>query len=563
MAKDYSQLSKEELLSIVERLESRKKYGLIWDEEKVKEQFEKDAQNAFPVLKEIKTKKIVDKEDQLKSINILVQGDNYHALSVFNFTHQNKIDVIYIDPPYNTGNKDFIYNDHFVDREDSFRHSKWLSFMDKRLRLAKNLLNENGIIFISIDDNEHANLKLLCDEIFGGDNFIANFIWQKKTGASDAKNIATITEYVLCYVKQNNEPFFTKNSESYDEKRYRYRDSHFAERGNYYIDNLDRGGLQYSDSLNYGITCPDGTIAFPNGRKEYKNDGWIWKWSKRKIEWALKNDFLEFRKSASKASGWSVCYKNYMFVDNENKPISRSAPYKNLITNILNTHGTSDLQAIFGGKVFSGPKPVDFIKFFIKLHPNKNAIALDFFAGSGTTGQAVMELNEDDGGSRSFILVTNNESGICEKITYPRIKKVIKGYSGKKNVGGTGGNLLYFKTSFVKNSLAKDDMKMRLSNECTEMLCLREGIFDEVKSTTDYKVFKQNDKILAVYYSLERDSLKKLKKEMDKLEGEKVLYCFTLDPLGLGKSDFIGWKDIILEPIPQKILDVYKQIYEY
>src|SRR3972149_10426210 len=174
MHKDYSQFSKEELLKIVEKMESRKKYGLIWDEEKVKEQFEKDAENALPVLKEISSKEIIDK-DTSKPVNILIEGDNYHALSVLNFTHQGKIDVIYIDPPYNTGQNDFKYNDDYVEKDDSYRHSKWLSFMSKRLRLAKNLLKDEGIIFISIDDNESAQLKLLCNEIFGEDNLLDTF----------------------------------------------------------------------------------------------------------------------------------------------------------------------------------------------------------------------------------------------------------------------------------------------------------------------------------------------------------------------------------------------------
>src|SRR3989338_9253316 len=174
MAKDYSQFSKEELLKIVEKMESRKKYGLIWDEEKVKEQFEKDAENALPVLKEISNKEITDKDkDSSKPVNILIEGDNYHALSVLNFTHQGKIDVIYIDPPYNTENKDFKYNDTFIDKKDAYRHSKWLSFMNKRLRLANNLLKDKGAIFISINEEELAHLKIICDEIFGEQNYLA------------------------------------------------------------------------------------------------------------------------------------------------------------------------------------------------------------------------------------------------------------------------------------------------------------------------------------------------------------------------------------------------------
>jgi len=161
--KDYSKLEKDDLLKVIEKLESRKKYGLIWDEEKTKEQFEKESENALPVLKEVKGKEI--KTDASKPTNILIEGDNYHALSVLNYTHQGKIDVIYIDPPYNTGNKDFVFNDYFVDKNDRYRHSKWLSFMAKRLKLAKSLLSKNGVMFISIDDNEFASLKILVDNI--------------------------------------------------------------------------------------------------------------------------------------------------------------------------------------------------------------------------------------------------------------------------------------------------------------------------------------------------------------------------------------------------------------
>lgn len=167
MAKDYSKLEKEDLIKVIEKMESRKKYGLIWDEEKVKEQFEKDAENALPVLKEINTKEIIDK-DKSKPVNILIEGDNYHALSVLNFTHQGKVDVIYIDPPYNTGNKSWKYNNDYVEKDDEWKHSKWISFMSKRLRLAKNLLSEQGSLICAIDHNEQEALGLLLKEIFPG-----------------------------------------------------------------------------------------------------------------------------------------------------------------------------------------------------------------------------------------------------------------------------------------------------------------------------------------------------------------------------------------------------------
>ena len=185
---------------------------------------------------------------------------------------------------------------------------------------------------------------------------------------------------------------------------------------------------------------------------------------------------------------------------------------------------------------------------------------MDFFAGSGTTGHAVLALNKKDNGNRKFILCTNNENGIAEEVCYPRIKKCISGYP---RFSGYGGNLKYYKTAFVKNSISRDDLKIRITRECTEMLCLREGIFEEKKAKDDYHIFEQNGKIMAIYYALERDGLEQLKKELDKMKGEKILYCFTLDPLGLNKNDFADWQGVCLEPIPQKILDIYEQIYEY
>ena len=260
---EYGIWSKTELIKEIQKLNKRKKYGLIWDEERVKEVFEEEAENKLPILKEVVKKEI---KDASKPNNILIEGDNYHALAVLNYTHKGKIDVIYIDPPYNTGNEDFKYNDKWIDPEDSYRHSKWLSFMKKRLLLAKPLLTKHGAIFISIDDNEYAHLKILCDEIFGRDNFITAIIWSSKTGSSDAKTIDTVTEYVLVYTKSRQNAIFLKNIGAHKIGRFKKKDIHLKERGLHYTDSLDRGGLRYSDSLNFGIKCPDGKITWPNRR---------------------------------------------------------------------------------------------------------------------------------------------------------------------------------------------------------------------------------------------------------------------------------------------------------
>ncbi len=569
MQKDYSQLSKEELLKIIEKLETRKKYGLIWDEEKVKEQFEKDAQNALPVLKEVKGKEIVDK-DAMKPVNILIEGDNYHALSVLNFTHQGKIDVIYIDPPYNTGNKDFRYNDDYVDREDAFRHSKWLSFMAKRLTLAKNLLNQSGVIFISIDDNEVSHLRLLCEEIFGEKNFIAQLVVQlNPRGRTLDKHFAKTFEYILVFAKEFNsaqiiEP--TKSEEGIaeydkidDDGRYRLLE---LRNRNPVFNRNNRPNLFYPlfvHPKDFSVSLEKKVGYVEVYPRNSKNEDGCWTWGKEKVV----RDLSDLVGKKVSTGAWRI-YRKDRLIKQSGETATTKEKALWLDKDINNENGKEILREMFGKHLFDFPKSVGLIKKCVNLSIKKDGIVLDFFAGSGTTAHAVLELNED-GGQRQFILCTNNEADICTDVCYPRIQKVIAGYKNFENekILGTGGQLKYFKTKFIKNSINPDDFKTRITEECTEMLCLRENIFTEVKKEIEYRIFQQGNRVMAAYYALERSGLKELKKTLDKFEGDKTLYCFTLDPLGLDKKDFVGWKDVSLEPIPQKILDVYKQIYEY
>ena len=191
-------LTNDEKSELIKLLRSQKKYGLVWEDKP--EDAEQRMVNEQPVLVEVPERAILSDDAEAPN-HILIEGDNLEALTALSYTHAGKIDVIYIDPPYNTGNKDFIYNDSFVDKEDGYRHSKWLSFMNKRLKIAKNLLSEKGVIFISCDDNEQAPLKMLCDEIFGEANFFTNLIWQSTPGSNTGKTIKTVTEYVLMYAK--------------------------------------------------------------------------------------------------------------------------------------------------------------------------------------------------------------------------------------------------------------------------------------------------------------------------------------------------------------------------
>ena len=463
--KSLEGLTNDEKADLIGLLRSHKKYGLVWEDKP--EEVEEKLRDQLPVLTEVKEQTILSDATDAPN-HILIEGDNLEALTALSYTHEGKIDVIYIDPPYNTGNKDFVYNDSFVDSEDSYRHSKWLSFMSKRLKIAKRLLSDKGVIFISIDDNELANLKLLGDEILGESNFVAKFDWRKKTGANDAKDIAVVTESILLFAKSRGitieSKMWRRDEDSINTDRYKYEDEFAKIRGRYYYDTLDRGGLQYSDSMNFGIEAPDGGIIYPNGRDSFLNDGWIWKWSKEKVKWGIENKFLEFTKSKkSKGSTYTIKYKVYQFVDNEGNIREKAGrAYMNLITEPINQVGNSEMKDIFSNKTpFSNPKPIGLLKFLLNtINPN-NIKILDFFAGSGTTLHATMQLNAEDGGNRQCILVTNNENKICEEVTYERNKRVINGYTtpkGEQVEGLKHNTLRYYKTELLSRDRSPRNM---------------------------------------------------------------------------------------------------------
>lgn len=365
------------------------------------------------------------------SKNLFFTGDNIEVLRHLQNNYQNKIDVIYIDPPYNTGSDGFVYPDKFEYSDNKLKemfglnddelirlksiqgksgHSAWLTFMYPRLQLAKRLLKETGIIFISIDENEYSNLDETLLELFGENNFITSFVWRKKTGANDAKDVASLTENIICFAKNKSmiidQNGFNRDESSRNTNRYNKKDEYYGIRGKYYYDTLDRGGLSYSDSLNFPIVAPDGTKLYPNDRTKYTNDGWIWKWSEEKVKWGIENGFIEIVRNTSRNSGWAVKYKVYEKVDNNGlirENVGRA--FSNLITDVLNTDGSAEIKDYFGNNVFSNPKPVKLVKYFLNIIKNKDVLALDFFAGSATTAEAVMRQNSEDGGHRKFIMV--------------------------------------------------------------------------------------------------------------------------------------------------------------
>lgn len=561
-------LTDKERSDLLGLLRENKTYGLVWEDKP--EDVEERLREELPILTEVPERVIISEDNDAPN-HILIEGDNLEALAILAYTHEGKIDVIYIDPPYNTGNKDFIYNDSYVDKEDSYRHSKWLSFMSRRLKIAKKLLSDRGVIFISIDDNEQAQLKLLCDEIFGADRFITNLIWQKKTGAADANGIAIITEYILVYCldPQNAKNIFSYNKNAFDIKRYRYTDEFEKIRGPFYYDSLDRGSIQYSDGLNYGIEAPDGSMIFQNGRLSFVNDGWTWKWSKEKVEWGIKNKFIEIVPTNKKKNGWAVKYKIYLNVDNEGNAIEKSVPYKNLISGILNADAANDIKTIFNSKAFSYAKPIELIKLFINLIANKKGIILDFFAGSGTTLHATMQLNAEDGGHRQCILVTNNENNICEEVTYERNRRVIQGYTnakGEEVFSLTKNNLRYYRTGFVGRNRSMQNMR-KLVNLATDMLCIKEDLYTEQNTFGGQKTYKGifryfddgKKQMLVIYREEAIDELVDIIYDMDIPQPIKVYVFSPSEDPWEGSFDDVSDK-VELCALPQAIYNTYRRI---
>lgn len=457
----------------IERELTAKKYGLVWEEHE--EEVDVKMQTHIPVFTEVEDKEIVG-DPENEQYNFLLEGDNLHSLKLLEKTHKGKIDVIYIDPPYNTGSKDFVYNDSIIDGNDGYRHSKWLSFIAARLLVAKNLLSATGMIMISINDVELYSLKLLCDSIFGESNYLANIIWQSTPGSNTGLDIKTVTEYVLCYAK-NKEKCKISSKPVEDDDKYSLQDEYLEKRGKYVLNKLDRRmtGQHYSDALNYQIKMPDGQLLYP-GSNTAKEENWNWRWSQSKVKWGIENDFIVFKKKKDK---WAVYFKQYYKVDNNAMPINRSLPYQNLIKDLNGANsarGTQEVMNLFGKKAFDYPKPLNLIKYLLKIPFGKEITVLDFFAGSGTTAQAVMELNNEDAGKRKFVLCTNNDNNICEEVTYQRLKTVITGkrQDGSDYSEGRKANLKYYKTDFVDKE--SENIYDDLLEHIKEMIQLQYGV---------------------------------------------------------------------------------------
>lgn len=510
--KSIDGLTQDERAYLVNLVNTKKKYGLVWEDKP--EEVEEQLRENLPVLKEVKDKAIINGEEHPN--HILIEGDNLHALTALTFTHEGKIDVIYIDPPYNTGSKeDFIYNDHYVDKEDAFRHSKWLSFMQRRLKLAKVLLKEDGVIFCSIGDDEISQLTLLFNEIFFEENKLGVISRLAKPADDQGNYFSSSKDYVVAYTKNIRK--LANFKDSVNEDLFKKVEIEGLKKGERYRDDVAfyQAALGVRPNLRYYVQCPDGSLVIPPGNNfpSEKTDGAqsipetdedkCWRWSQEKYF----NDkhLLVFKKSNKtplvdengNQAKYNVYTKSYL-----NDRSEKGASPRDHLDQFINRKG-ADLIKHYDIK-FSYSKPFELIQHLIKItNKDKNITVLDFFAGSGTALQSVLSINEIDNGLRKCILTTNNENNICEEVTHPRCQRILKKYvnkKGKEMQFFPKNNLRYFKSEFVSREPSLKN-KRELTQLATELLCIKEDCYTEQKiNIKQAKLFANNNVTLLILF---------------------------------------------------------------
>jgi adenine-specific DNA-methyltransferase len=598
-------LTNEEKSELLKLLRSQKKYGLVWEDKP--EDAELRMVDEMPVLEEVPERAIVCDAPDAPN-HILIEGDNLEALTALTYTHTGKIDVIYIDPPYNTGNKDFVYNDSFVDRENGYRHSMWLSFMNKRLKIAKNLLSEKGVIFISIDDNEQAQLKILCDEIFGLENFIGDVSWQRTYSIrNDSKGIPAEVEHLLVFSKSDSwQPNKLPRTEDMNSS-YANPD---GDRCDWMSGSPVAPGAATHQGMVYAIQHPiTGEFLYPSSRAcwryaqnqmlEYMN-GWceymledlhdeeqrakVCGIDVSKLKKDVKAIVLVNDLDVSKKKAMAV-YKNgpwpRFFFTNKGKGGIRRKVYLDSVGGRIATNywpyeetghtdeAKKELIKIFGQAPFDTPKPTRLIRRVFDLSTDKNSLILDFFAGSGTTLHATMQLNSEDGGHRQCILATNNENGICENVTYERNRRVIQGYTTPKgeNVPGlTHNNLRYYKTKLLPRQQTVKN-KRALVSASTDLLCIKNNVYTEqtwfagrkLKPSCARYFDNGETKMLVIYNELTVDAFAETIYNMD-VEGKILIYVFSNTRYAYDDNFEDVLDKVELCALPAAIYDAYRNI---
>ncbi|TAK03672.1 site-specific DNA-methyltransferase [Patescibacteria group bacterium] len=546
----YKKWDKEKLISEICRLEDCKKYGLVWEDKP--EDVAEQCREQLPVLEEVPERAHL--KDGLLGTNILIEGDNYHALSVLNYTHKGAIDVVYIDPPYNTGARDWKYNNDYVDINDVFRHSKWLSMMQRRLLLSKDLLKDDGVLIVTIDKHEQPRIVILLEELFP-DKEIVTVVIEHNPKGSPTRHFTYTNEFAIFVVPKATNVIGKDPTEKVDTRNLRRagRASTRKERPTMFYPIYVRSGKV----IRVGDT-PDASFH-PKKRNVVQKNGEIAIWPidddgrERRWHFGLDsiNDYLD-RIEVRQSKG-----EIQLFVTaspGRYKTVWRGGEFD------AGKYGTSLVRDLIGVE-FPYPKSVFATAKCLEtvVHGRPDALILDYFAGSGTTGHATLYLNKKFGGNRRFILCTNNENDIAEDITFPRLIKVIDGHKDHKDTTGIPVNLRYFKTTFVKKSDVSDDTRRELVKRSMEMICVKEGTFQKIADNKQFKIYRDVNHVTGILYNL--DAISEFKKKISDLGLSASIYVFSLTT-DTYDADFVDLEvKYTLCPIPESILEVYRKLF--
>ena len=587
MSANFNNYNREQLIDYIESLRrqlSNEKYGLYFDRKANPEEIVELCKMNIPIFRHNEKFDILNDGEE----NIVIEGDNYQALLTLNMIFSKPfVDLIYIDPPYNTRNKDFIYNDDRIDLEDGYRHTKWLTFMEKRLKLAKSLLKENGLIFISIDDNEQAQLKLLMDHIFGEQNFVTTFIIDKTAqGANQSTTFKTQHEFLHCYAKNIFEADTNYEFESErDEKKIKFKDeigwyaitNSFDSINSPLTSNKNRGYTVYYNPSSEDAITRDEYDKEQNFFRDFDHElidkGYIpirpgvrkgvqypWNWTMQRFVDTYSSELVF---SKNRKGDWAIYHKNRF------SGLVKDTSIKKFDTR---KYGNQHLVNILGKKAFDYPKSIDMMKWVVSKLNSKDIVVLDFFAGSGTTAEAVLELNKEDDGSRRFIICNNDENNVMTNVCYPRVKTIITGKrgNGTSYSKGINANVRYFETAFVEK--IKDDhetSKYNLLDQINDLLCIKQNIFEKIITNSNSHFMYVNSrlkKLMIIYLDIyDSDKLNNVIEDINRSEFadyKSVIYVFSRDNNVDIETDRIlreksSAQDI--QPIPSNIYEIYRK----
>lgn len=620
-------LTDKERSALLGLLRENKTYGLVWEDKP--EDVEERLRDELPILTEVPEHAIIS-EDKDAPNHILIEGDNLEALATLAYTHEGKIDVIYIDPPYNRGENDFKYNDKFIDKDNPFRHSLWLNFMCKRLKLAKKLLKDDGVIIIHIDEHEYNALNLLLEtEIFSNNNNLGTIIWNKMNPKGDAKGVASMHEFIILYAK--NKDLFLKSGVTLTREKpnaeaiIRKAKNLFSKLGksvipedvlsaikpfNYNNKILQDFTITYDlELINKEFQSWLAKSSFGKGEKAYKyisSNGRVFRsvsmaWPNK--EKAPDDYWIPLKHPITgidcplPSKGWRNPSKTMNMLLGNDEPYSVAgllikgdivfSQKKNGTLNIperiyyLDENLTENVPSIYNdgtsndslldnlGVSFEYPKTISVATYLLKNIKAEFSTVLDFFAGSGTTLHATMQLNAEDGGHRQCILITNNENNICEEVTYERNRRVIQGYTnakGEEVSGLTKNNLRYYRTGFVGRSRSMQNMR-KLVHLATDMLCIKENLYTEQNTFGWQKTYKNvfryfddgKKQMLIIYREEAIDELVDIIYDLDITQPIKVYVFSPSEDPWEGSFDDVSDK-VELCALPQAIYNTYRRI---